>query len=61
MMSDKVKASPQFVAVFLLAMTIVHGIVFWQERGRIVAGYGDFSSFYTAGLPWWSVGNYLTE
>ena len=50
MMSDKVKASPRFVAVFLLAMTIVHGIVFWQERGRIVAGYGDFSSFYTAGL-----------
>jgi hypothetical protein len=49
-MSSKLKARYRFVAAFLLAMTITHGIEFWQQRSRIKAGYGDFSSFYTAGL-----------
>src|SRR5258706_2035757 len=49
-MSSKLKARYRFVAAFLLAMTITHGIEFWQQRSRIQAGYGDFSSFYTAGL-----------
>ncbi len=38
------------VAAFLLAMTIAGGIEFWQQRARILAGYGDFSALYTAGL-----------
>jgi Glycosyltransferase family 87 len=49
-MSSKLKARYRFVAAFLLAMTITHGIEFWQQRVRIQEGYGDFSSFYTAGL-----------
>jgi hypothetical protein len=40
----------RLVAIFLLAMTIVHAIVFRQQRGRIFTGYGDFSALYTAGL-----------
>jgi len=50
MMSTKLKARYRFVAAFLLAMAIAHGIEFWQQRARIVAGYGDFSSLYTSGL-----------
>lgn len=49
-MSSKLKVRSRIIAAFLLAMTIAHGIVFWQERSRILAGYGDFSSLYTAGL-----------
>jgi hypothetical protein len=49
-MSSKLKARYRFVAAFLLAMTIAHGIEFWQQRARIQAGYGDFSALYTAGL-----------
>jgi Glycosyltransferase family 87 len=40
----------RWIAAFLLAMAIAHGIEFWQQRSRIFAGYGDFSAFYTAGL-----------
>src|SRR5216683_23151 len=50
MMRDKLKARYRFVAVFLLAMAIAHGIEFWQQRARVLAGYGDFSALYTAGL-----------
>jgi hypothetical protein len=49
MMSNKLKARYRFVAAFLLAAAIAHGIEFWQQRARILAGYGDFSAFYTAG------------
>src|SRR5450759_507933 len=50
MMNYKLKVRNRFVAVFLLAMTVAHGIEFWQQRARILAGYGDFSALYTAGL-----------
>jgi hypothetical protein len=40
----------RWVAALLLAATIAHGIIFWQQRNRILGGYGDFSSLYTAGL-----------
>ena len=49
-MRDPRKARYRFVAAFLLAATIAHGIVFWQEHARLRAGYGDFSALYTAGL-----------
>lgn len=49
-MSVKLQARYRFVAAFLLAAAIAHGISFWQERARIQAGYGDFSAFYTGGL-----------
>jgi glycosyl transferase family 87 len=40
----------RWVAAFLLAMTIAHLVIAWQERKLIARGYGDFSAFYTAGL-----------
>jgi Glycosyltransferase family 87 len=40
----------RLLAIFLLAMTMVHAIVFRQQRGRIFSGYGDFSALYTAGV-----------
>jgi len=43
-------ARHRFVAVFLLGMVTAHGIEFWQQHARIMAGYGDFSALYTAGL-----------
>ena len=50
----KTPASPRrvqrWVAAFLLAMTITHLVIAWQERKLIARGYGDFSAFYTAGL-----------
>lgn len=49
-MSDRLNARSQLVAALLLAMAIANGIEFWQQRTRILAGYGDFSAFYTAGL-----------
>lgn len=49
-MRSKLKARYRFVAAFLLAMAIAHGIEFWQQRARLLAGYGDFSALYTAGL-----------
>jgi hypothetical protein len=50
MMSSKLKARYRWVAAFLLASAIAHGIEFWQQRARILAAYGDFSALYTAGL-----------
>lgn len=50
MKSSKLTARHRFVAASLVAFAIVHGIVFWQQRAQIASGYGDFSSFYTAGL-----------
>jgi hypothetical protein len=49
-MSSKLDTRYRLIAAFLLAATIAHGIVFWQQRARILAGYGDFSALYTAGL-----------
>jgi len=49
-MSSELKAPYRLAAAFLLGMAIVHGVEFWQQRGPILAGYGDFSSFYTSGL-----------
>jgi glycosyl transferase family 87 len=49
-MSLQLKSRNRWIAAFLLAMVIAHGIEFWQQRARILAGYGDFSAFYTAGL-----------
>ena len=40
----------RWVAAFLLAMAIADGIALWKQHTKILAGYGDFSSFYTAGL-----------
>jgi hypothetical protein len=48
--NTKLKARYRFVAAFLLAMAIAHGSEFWQQRARLLAGYGDFSSLYTSGL-----------
>jgi hypothetical protein len=49
-MSNKLKGRYRFVAIFLIAMVIANGIEFWQQRARILAGYGDFSALYTGGL-----------
>src|ERR1700722_4244225 len=49
-MSSELRAPYRLVAAFLLGMAIVHGVEFWQQRGPVLAGYGDFSSFYTSGL-----------
>jgi hypothetical protein len=49
-MKSKLRARYRFVAVFLLAMALVNCVEFWQQRARILAGYGDFSALYTAGL-----------
>jgi len=49
-MSNKLQTRYRYVAAFLLATAIAHGISFWKERARIEAGYGDFSAFYAAGL-----------
>ena len=49
-MSGKHNSRYRFVAAFLLAAAIAHGLEFWQQRARILAGYGDFSALYTAGL-----------
>jgi hypothetical protein len=50
MMRSKLDARYRLIAAFLLAATISHGIIFWQQRARLLAGYGDFSAMYTAGL-----------
>jgi|SRR5580698_579085 len=50
MTANKIKPRYRLVVIFLVAMAIVHGIEFWQQRTKIFAGYGDFSSLYTAGL-----------
>lgn len=49
-MSSKLNIRHRLVAAFLLAVAIAHGIEFWQQRAQILAGYGDFSALYTAGL-----------
>lgn len=48
-MTNQVRVRSRFVAAFLLAMAIANAVAFWQQRARIVAGYGDFSALYTAG------------
>src|SRR5215470_17034202 len=40
----------RWIAAFLLAMTIAHLVIAWQQRTLLARGYGDFSAFYTAGL-----------
>ena len=50
MTRGKLISRDRLVAAFLLAMAIANGIEFWQQRARILAGYGDFSALYTAGL-----------
>jgi hypothetical protein len=50
MTSHHLKPHERWIAAFLLAMAIAHGIEFWHQRSRILAGYGDFSAFYTSGL-----------
>jgi hypothetical protein len=50
MMNPNIKARYRLVAAFLLAMAIANGIEIWQQHSRILAGYGDFSSFYSSGL-----------
>lgn len=49
-MSPNLKTRYRFVAAFLLAMAIANGIEIWQQHSRLLAGYGDFSSFYSGGL-----------
>jgi len=44
----KRSARYRLVAAFLLAMMIADGIEIWEQRTRILAGYGDFSALYTA-------------
>jgi len=34
---------------FLAAMLIIHGVLCWQSRSKLRAGYQDFTAFYTAG------------
>jgi hypothetical protein len=34
---------------FLAAMLIIHGVLWWQSRNKLRAGYQDFTIFYTAG------------
>jgi hypothetical protein len=38
------------LAVALLWMAIINGAVLWNTRVRILRGYADFASFYSAGL-----------
>jgi hypothetical protein len=38
------------LAAALLWMAIINGVVLWNTRVRILRGYADFASFYSAGL-----------
>ena len=40
----------RWLAVFLIAMAIVHGLMFWRARRLIIIGSGDITSFYSTGL-----------
>lgn len=35
--------------LFLVGMCVLHALIFWGLREKIVQGYSDFSIFYTAG------------
>jgi hypothetical protein len=35
--------------LFLIGMLLIHVLMFWQLRGYVLAGYPDFTIFYTAG------------
>jgi Glycosyltransferase family 87 len=37
------------IRFFLVGMLLIHIITFWQLRGYVLAGYPDFTIFYTAG------------
>ena len=37
------------VRFFLVGMLLIHVLMFWQLRGYVLAGYPDFTIFYTAG------------
>ena len=34
---------------FMVGMIVLHGAMLWKVHERILQGYGDFASFYTAG------------
>ena len=39
----------KLIVTILVAMIATHGYIFWNLRKHWIQGYGDFSSFYTAG------------
>ena len=39
----------RLAVVFLAGMAVLHGTLFWQLRGRVLSGYGDFTILYSAG------------
>jgi len=43
------KLSNRLLLAVLLGMTIPNIFVLWNSRGGLALGYGDFTSFYTAG------------
>src|SRR5271169_552216 len=49
-MPGKPKLRNWLLATALLCMALENGVMFWKSRVPIRQGYGDFSSFYTAGV-----------
>lgn len=49
-MPHTVRLRNQLVATALICMAIGNGIVLWKSRVQMLQGYGDFSTFYTAGV-----------
>jgi len=39
----------RLAVVFVAGMVVVHGTLFWQLRGRVLSGYGDFTILYSSG------------
>jgi hypothetical protein len=37
------------LALYVISMLGMHGVIVWELRSRVFAGFGDFASFYTAG------------
>jgi hypothetical protein len=48
-MPNPAKLRSWLVAAALLWMALNNGLVLWNTRVRMLQGYGDFASFYTAG------------
>ncbi len=49
-MPDTPRLRRWLLATALLCMAMGNGIVLWKSRVPMLQGYGDFSSFYTAGV-----------
>src|SRR6266852_779966 len=49
-MSETPRLRRWLVATALVWMAVINGVILWNTRVEIRRGYGDFASFYTAGI-----------